>query len=165
MTATNDIRQRVLAAGPAKRVTPLLSQPPAPVVYTPVGPRWVTVALGACILIMSVAIFFVVTRKAPTVAPVVRADPPAANAANFATKADLAAAVAQLSGRMDKSDKRIDLWAHRVWLLGVANNENAALTQQRLGTTGYILFDENWKLNQLPKSMQFDPQQQKDLVK
>lgn len=81
-----------------------------------------------------------------------------------ATKADVEAAFTSINKCLDEIDGRINHWSHRVWLLGVATNENAAVAS---GTVqgGYITFDENWKINRMPQSMEFNDEQKQKLQK
>lgn len=81
--------------------------------------------------------------------------------ANMATKEDLAELDDRLNGRMDKAEKRIGTWGNRVWLLGIAHNENVNLMrsaeQKRYGThSDYIVFDGDWKINHMPNTMDIE---------
>jgi hypothetical protein len=163
------IRQRIQAeAAVRKHSVPLLA--PEPVVESK-SFRWgLPTLLGICVLALTAATFFMLNKKPVDYSPsapsnhVAPSPKPSVLPPNGTSKADLDAAIAQLTGRLDKSDKRMDLWAHRIWLLAVANNENASI-QMKYGYRGYIVFDEDWKINKVPDSMQLDEKQIEDLQK
>lgn len=121
--------------------------------------------LGICILGMTIAILFAFNKKNP-IGPLITSQNSGA-----ISKSDLDIAFSAMNNRMDKADKRMDLLAQRTWLLVIANNENAAIQQandkQRFGVvdSGYIVFDENWKMNKSPNSMKFDDKEKEDLLK
>ena len=81
--------------------------------------------------------------------------------ANMATKQDVAELGHKLNERMDKAEKRITTWGNRVWLLGIAHNENINIMRadefKRHGTQAdYIVFDGQWKINHLPNTMDIE---------
>ena len=164
MTHSEEIRQRILNA---KKPTLIEAD------EKPTSDKWnMTFILVISIIVISLATFFVLNKKnglqipnLPTVSK-----PSITNNIIPASKADLEAVLANINARMEKSDKRIDVLFNRTWLLGLANNENAAIQQandlQRFGiaNSGYIVFDENWKINKTPNSMQLDEKQKEDLL-
>lgn len=70
-----------------------------------------------------------------------------------------------LDTRVAQLEKDMKVFEHRVWLLGLATNENANLSKQmdkahhRVTDRGFVTLDQNWKLNPVPKSMQLTPEQ------
>lgn len=149
MTTSQEIRQRILALEAA-------SEPADPVPVVRKSPKKVvTIALGACILILSIATYGAILFKSNnakhTVSPVVKTEP-------AVTRSDVESLFSNFNERFDKSDKRIDMLSNRIWLLGVAHNENINLIAKRewqqFGlNSNYIVFDEAWKINRIPEIM------------
>jgi hypothetical protein len=89
----------------------------------------------------------------------------------FANKTDVDAGFARLNDKIDKLSERCEVWGTRVWLLGLAHNENINIQQrqdyQRFGVadSGYIFFDENWRLNRMPRSLQLSEESRDYLQK
>jgi hypothetical protein len=160
----HNIRARIMAAAAA--------QPKAPA-RAARGPGLTTLGLGLAIMVMSVVTFagWYNQRGKPVAAPrpaVAAAATPAAPPSLYATKADVEAGLAKTNAKLDALGGQVSVWGHRTWLLAVAHNENTNLkTAQdcaRFGVTSpYIVFDENWKLNRSPSTLQFSDQQKKDL--
>lgn len=71
----------------------------------------------------------------------------------------------RLDPRVTKLEKDMDVFKHRVWLLGIATNENSYHAEQmdkahhRVNERGFVKFDKDWKLNRVPKSMSLTPDQ------
>jgi hypothetical protein len=73
-----------------------------------------------------------------------------------------------LNKRLDDQDKRLAAWSHRLWLMGVAHNENVniqIMEAQKRGQSdpGYIYFDTNWKLSRMPRTIEMDEKSKQDL--
>jgi hypothetical protein len=177
-----EIRQRILASLPPTPPAPVQIEapvaPPAPVKADNSMLAVMTVALGCCIVVMSLALFFVLPKKKPVEdtrvddrPPIVHTEPsrPTQPQVVYATKDELDKAMASLSQRIDKLNSRVDTHQKRIWLLAVANNENVVIRQQvetrwhGVADGRYIIFDENWKFNRMPDTMQMDEQSQKRL--
>lgn len=147
-----------------------------------------TALLGVCILLMSAVTFWGLYNNIPRseplpqfsgdrtphqkTQPVQPVQPPP----NYATKADVEAAVEKMARqldkvneRLDKNDKTMATWGQRVWMLVLAHNENVFLRQRQEGTmagcNNYIVFDQNWKMNRMPSTMQMSDEQRKKLEK
>lgn len=171
-----EIRSRILQAKPTQvrqQATPQPSRATG-------GTSMITALLGLLILVLSVAtVGTLMFKKRPQAQPVVVADrgtpekaqPPVVmeNPA-YAKAADVNQRFAELEKKMAAQDQKMAVWTHRVWLLGVAHNENVNIStvtsQQRgYGDPGYIYFDSDWKLSRMPKTMQMDEKQRQDLEK
>jgi hypothetical protein len=159
----DEIRQRVTDVA-TKRVRPLLASSP-PATKSTFG---LIAFLGFCILLLSTATFFVLRNRSQSQPIELRKTTQALSSSpSYLTKSDLDSVLF----RMEKADRRMDMLAHRTWLLSLGMNENASIQQsndlKRFGVrdSGYILFDENWKLNRVPQSMILDEKQKRDIVK
>lgn len=65
--------------------------------------------------------------------------------------------ISTVNERMNNIDKRIAKLSTRLWLMSVIQNENTNLSIQTTRfDPGYIYFDENWRINRLPRTMQMD---------
>lgn len=81
----------------------------------------------------------------------------------------------KIDQRLEAIDQRLSSLNYRIWLLAIANNENASINQQMdrkfhsSPNSGYIQFssgpDEGWKINRIPNSMDLTPEQKQDLQK
>jgi hypothetical protein len=64
--------------------------------------------------------------------------------------------VSNVNNRLDTLEKNTKLWSHRLWVLAVTNNENTNMMRQRDGQD-YIVFDREWKLNHMPRTLKLSP--------
>lgn len=69
----------------------------------------------------------------------------------------------RLETRLDNIESNYRIWKHRVWLLGLAHNENANIEKRIHGDQGYIVFDDLWKINKMPETMALSPEQRQSL--
>lgn len=63
-----------------------------------------------------------------------------------------------LDDRMADLEKRAKVFEDRIWLLGIANNENSMISKKLHTSLGrpdpeYFIFDEKWKFNKDPSSV------------
>lgn len=71
--------------------------------------------------------------------------------------------------RLSKLEQDAKVMQHRVWLLGLATNENAALCDKmdadhhQVNQRGFVRVDENWKLSPLPKTMQLTDEMKREI--
>lgn len=71
----------------------------------------------------------------------------------------------ELTDKVADMDDKMKIWIHRQWLLGLAVNENSAISKDidrryhGNRDSGFITFDEQWKMNKLPESMRLTPEQ------
>lgn len=148
-----EIRDRILKN--KKPVLQVQSQPPKK--------NTSMVVLGVIILLMSVAtvagMFYKKQRPPQIINHTERIERPRPVEENFMRKGDLDSKIDALSKRVDEQNSRLTLWIHRVWLLAVAQNENVNLSIQRGGDPGYIYFDDQWKMNRMPRTMEMDDNQ------
>jgi hypothetical protein len=66
--------------------------------------------------------------------------------------------VSNVNNRLDTLEKNTKLWSHRLWVFAVANNENTNMLRERDGRD-YIVFDRDWKLNHLPRTLNLKPEE------
>ncbi len=75
---------------------------------------------------------------------------------------DYSAAIASIDAKVTKLDEAIKKCNNRVWLLGIAHNENTVMTKninQKYHpneANDYLTFDRDWKINRLPRTMMID---------
>jgi len=142
--------------------------------------------LGICILFMAVATFAALIAKGMgydirealvmhNTQPVVTTQPrtevverPIVSP-DYMSRSQGQAWMTSVDERLDKMDENYKIWRHRLWLMALANNENANLSrsidQRYHGNTdsGFITFDDAWKMNRMPRTMQLTPEQQQEL--
>lgn len=74
-----------------------------------------------------------------------------------------------INKRLDALDKKVSVHADKIWLLGVAHNENTniqiELEKRRGINPDFIYFDSNWKLNKIPRTMPMDESDKEDFKK
>lgn len=68
-----------------------------------------------------------------------------------------------VNARLDKMDEDYKVWRHRIWLLALAQNENATINSRYHSNGGYITFDDMWKINKVPETMGLTPEQKQQM--
>jgi len=72
--------------------------------------------------------------------------------------------------RLSSLEERMKVWQYRLWLLGLANNENVAQLKKmdtdhhRVNNRGFVTFDSDWTLNRVPDSMQLTEEQRQQII-
>jgi len=134
MTTNEEIRQRVLEAA-----SPSVPQPP-------VSDRWwtfITTGMGACIVFLTVAIALTcVFRFKLAPKPVSNSD------------SDLRQKITQIETKMGDHEVRLLDHAHKLWLVAIVGNENAGIQLKANPDSNIVYFDEKWKLNRMPNTME-----------
>lgn len=132
--------------------------------------------LGLCVILLSFASVWAIIQKnmsSKTQAVATQMNPLSSTEASITSqdnfKQDLNSSVLATNAKIEELAKKMEVWSNRTWLLGVAHNENMNLTrkiQQKQGVNdpGYIVFDENWKLNKVPTTMEMSEDQKRKLV-
>jgi hypothetical protein len=75
----------------------------------------------------------------------------------------------QVEARLAGMEERMKTWQYRVWLLGLANNENVAQLHKmdadhhKVENRGFVTFDSNWALSKVPESMQLNEEQRQQI--
>lgn len=88
---------------------------------------------------------------------------------DFMRRDDAQQFMSSVNQRMGKLEDEMKVWKHRTWLLGIANNENAALAEKmdadhhKVTQRGFVKFDENWRLAPVPKHLQLTEDQKKEI--
>jgi hypothetical protein len=146
---SNEIRKRVRAMAEEKTVPPTVNKS---------EPSILTVFLGAMLVLMSLVIIFVAFRGHQSSAtPQQPAQPPRISQPFVQPKNDVVGA------RLAQQDQTIKNIAQRVWLLGLAHNENANIAKKFNPNERFITLDEEWRLNKVPETMSLTPDQREDL--
>lgn len=137
------------------------------------GRSFGTIFLGVCILMMSIVSIWAVLKKSGhlpvsnqshfevQVTPPVLPQPPV-------PQPDVHNALVQFDQRLSTVEKNQHVWAFRSWLMGLAINENVNLTRriqdrQGIADPGYIVFDEQWKINRKPSTLKLTDEQKERL--
>lgn len=175
MTTDQIIRQRVSEIAGKKSTTRLSIQAvPQPVQKS--GSALVTF-LVVCIFMLSIVtaagLFYknrIGSVPLSNLESQVEQSPTVSNAPNYVTREEMQDAIAKLNQRFDSTDRQLANLSHRSWLLAVVGNENTNLQlrlnrDRGIADPGYIYFDDEWKLNRLPQTMEMDEQQRRDLQK
>jgi hypothetical protein len=108
-------------------------------------------------------------KPATTQAPAKVGEQPKPVSPEFMRREDMQQFVSSVNQRVSKLEEESKVWKHRIWLLGVAHNENATLSEQmdkshhKVTGRGFVKLDENWRLVPLPKHLQFTEEQKKRL--
>lgn len=176
MTTDQIIRQRVSEIAGKKSTTKLSIQAvPQPVQKS--GSPLVTF-LVVCIFVLSIITAAGLFYKSQIgVAPLVNSQSSQIEQSsssvpvpNYVTREEMQDALAKLNQRFDSTDRQLANLSHRSWLLAVVGNENTNLQlrlnrERGIADPGFIYFDDEWKLNRLPQTMEMDEQQRRDLQK
>ena len=131
------------------------------------GNGFMTIFLGTLIFLMSGATIFAVVnrpiRSAPETVvvqrPVEVQQPPVVIQPNMSG----------YDARLSAIEKKVDVIANRVWLLGIAHNENANVSNATDAAlhnghkSNFITFDEQWRINRVPSTMTLSEAQKQDL--
>jgi hypothetical protein len=178
--ATKEIRLRVAEMAAAKKTRTAVSDQEVLKLEPKEKKGFLTLFLGCCILVLSVATLVAMATKGRMAEAMVGLVEPAEHIIiekepiknpAYATKTDVERGFIDLNKRLDDMNKIIAVWSHRVWLLGVAHNENVNIKQRMdyqyncVRDSGYIVFDENWKLNRMPQTLQFSDDQKEEIRK
>ena len=144
--------------------------------------------LGLCIFFMFLATLFALVAKGMGVdvrelfssssssittpiskTEVVVEERPVVNPDSISRIMDVESKIDSFDSRLSEMDRSYKVWKHRVWLLAIAHNENAninrSIDQRYHGNTdsGFITFDNQWKINKMPGTMNLTPQQKQNL--
>lgn len=170
--AVERTRENVLSA--MSGLKPVVKK--APVVQKRIGgSKFVTAFLGSAIVLLMLATSWLAFNRFNTegdypfvVVPDNRCQPKVET--NYLTKHQAETMMAQVQDRIDSIEQKMDVWNHRAWLLALAVNENANISQcidnryhRCHPHSGYIVFDQNWKINRYPRTMNLTEQQKLDL--
>lgn len=80
----------------------------------------------------------------------------------YMTQTDGANLLSTIDGRISALESSQRKWNNRVWLLGIAHNENATMNaaiQKKYHPnepSDHMLFEKNWKINRMPRSLDAD---------
>jgi len=85
------------------------------------------------------------------------------------TRTQASSWLGNIDARLDKMEADYKVWRHRVWLLAIAQNENANINSRidqqyhNNSNSGYITFDDMWKINKMPETMGLTPEQKQKI--
>lgn len=159
MTTSQEIRQRILALDTTdQNLAPELEE------YKVLkNNNLMPAVLGLCILILSIATFgAILLKRHPS-----EVLPPNHN---VTSRTDVETIFEKVDQKINQIDKRVDVLSNRIWLLGIAHNENINLIAkhewERFGVnSNYIVFDEKWNLSRMPETMPLSDEMKEGLSK
>lgn len=69
--------------------------------------------------------------------------------------------------KLDALNKRVDVIAHRQWLLGIANNENACLNEYLHPESKYqyLYLDRSWRFSKTPEFIKMTDEERQEMLK
>jgi hypothetical protein len=76
----------------------------------------------------------------------------------------------KMEARVSELERDMRVFEHRVWLLGLATNENANMSKKmdtahhRVDDRGFVTFDKDWKLSRVPETMQLTEEQRQRIA-
>ena len=143
------------------RLAPLAATPDVPQIeIRKPKNNLLTKMLCACVLIMSVATVALVYTKKLEPKVVVQERPNV-----ITTRSEAPGMLLDANRKIDKLQNDLNFYIERIWLLGVAHNENVRLAQQMgcCAPGSFIYFDEKWKLNKMPSGL--TEEQKKEIQK
>lgn len=171
MNANTDfIRERIKAAANNKQNVVKIQS--IPVSENKNGSS-LTTFLGICVIMLSVGTVWAIFQKNMASKKIAAAgDKPAVIqqvSPLIGNNNDVSNDIAEQNKKLEDLTKRMETWSNRTWLLGVAHNENMNLTRkvqqkQGVGDPGFLVFDENWKLNRVPTTMEMTEDQKRKLI-
>lgn len=88
---------------------------------------------------------------------------------DFMRRDDAQQFMSSVNQRVGKLEDEVKVWKHRIWLLGIANNENAVLMNKmdadhhQVKQRGFVKFNENWQLMPVPTHLQLTEEQKREL--
>lgn len=165
---TEMVRQRMLAAQSSGGGS-------APVVMKKAKPNYLGYVLAVWVLVMSGASMWLISQEGraeelPAVDAPEGYDEEIPSVELEAPKPQ-ATPVSDMERRLGAVEGGIKTLNHRVWLLVIANNENALAAREvdkhfHPGhDAGFITFDKDWKMNRTPTHLTLTPEQQDGLRK
>lgn len=168
----SNVRENILSAMSLK---PVVQK--APVVQKRIGgSKFVTAFLGSVIVLLMMTTTWFAFSKFNTegdynpvvIVPDNRCHPKVET--EYLTKHQAETMMVQVQDRIDNIEQKMEMWNHRAWLLALAVNENANISQcidnryhRCHPHNGYIVFDQNWKINRYPHTMNLTEQQRLEI--
>jgi len=128
-------------------------------------PKFLTHFLVSCIFLVFVATIFAVVSKnidwkaKQPVAMERRIQQPTERYMSHSEASDK---LSTLDSRMSDIESSFKTWNRRVWLLGIANNENATMNSalnrkyHPNEPSDFISFERDWKINRMPRSLNLE---------
>lgn len=130
-------------------------------------PKFLTHFLVSCIFLVSVATIFALVSKTmdwhwnsnPIVVDRQVQTPPAER---YMSHSEATEALSSLDSRMSDMESSFKTWNRRVWLLGIATNENATMNSylnkkyHPNEPSDFISFERDWKISRMPRSLNLD---------
>jgi len=132
------------------------------------GSKFVTAFLiSAIVLLMSATSWLAYSKfnkRSEVGGPIITHKP------DYITKNDAEKMMVQIQDRIDGLEQQMQMWNHRSWLLALAVNENANISQRVDNCyhrcyphSGFITFDRNWNVNKIPNTMHLSEEEKRKI--
>jgi len=149
----------------------------AKMVHTHIGgSKFVTAFLGSAIVLLMLATSWLTYSKFNEGSEIVYHKPVVTHKQqevkpDYIKKSDAEAMMVQIQDRIDGLEQQMQVWNHRAWLLALAVNENANISQgidncyhKCYPHNGYITFDKSWNVNRLPNTMRLTEEEKRKIL-
>lgn len=127
--------------------------------------NFLTIFLAVCILLVSLASLFTMFTLSQdnlfvSDVPVITEE---SKQKSDEPNEEIHAWVSDVNTRLDNYDSRLKIQEYRLWLVALANNENANVDSRFHRNGGHITIDGDWKLSRSPRTMTLT-EEQKDYL-
>lgn len=138
------------------------------------GSKFVTAFLGSAIALLMLATMLLAYSKfndRNENGPIITNNHREEVKPDYITKNDADEMMVQVQSRIDELKHQMQIWNHREWLLALAVNENANISQsidnryhRHSPHHGYITFDRSWNINRIPKTMRLSEEEKRKIL-
>lgn len=156
MTVAQHVRKKLSEHGLGERI----SSESRPIVYEEIklesNNNFLSKFLGSSLLIMTIATLYLLMNKNYVKQPVITMKPvDNVQYQQSSGQPTTRSTVGGINSRLEKLENEMKIYNHRVWLLGVAHNENVNIAKQQgaCAPQSLIYFNDQWKLNRMPLTM------------
>ena len=146
-------------------------------IQNPIPPKertkFLTHFLVSCIFLVSVATIFALLSKTMDWgnSPVIVERQPVQTkpAERYMSHSEATEILSSLDSRMSDMESSFKTWNKRVWLLGIATNENATMNSyinkkyHPNEPSDFISFERDWKISRMPRSLNLDEKDKEKL--
>jgi hypothetical protein len=133
-----------------------------------------TVFLSAMLVMLSIGILFISLRGRNLTPTVLQHQPIAQQQQQMpiqtmpqggVTRTEFSTFQRNVNQKVDSLDQMLKIFGTRVWLLGLAHNENTMVYQKThpQEAQSYITLDQEWRISRIPEQMDLSPEQKQDL--
>jgi hypothetical protein len=126
--------------------------------------KFLTHFLASCIFLVFIATIFAVVSKSVDwkSTPVVTEKRIQQPTERYMSHSEASDKLSTLDSRMSDIESSFKTWNRRVWLLGIANNENATMNSALIRKyhpneqSDLISFERDWKISRMPRSLNLE---------